>query len=203
MVRVRRPLLIGIVAALILGGGVAVYLLTRPVSAEAGTTVVRQVSDPLPLLEGETLHGEPIATTDFLGSILVLNVWGTWCGPCEAEQPELVRVANAYEGRGVEFMGIDTLDNTAAALEWERRFDVPYPSLEDPYGRAAVELEYVGPPATYIVDEDGVIRVAITGPTNEEQLSGLIDEVVAGDAVVEARRSGLHERGLDSPSGHA
>lgn len=182
MVRVRRPLVIGTAAALVVAGGLAVYLLGRPVAADAGTTVVREVSDPLPLLEGDTLQGEPIATTDFLGSVLVMNVWATWCGPCETEQPELVRVANAYADRGVAFLGIDTLEGAAQALEWERRFDVPYPSLHDPNGRAAVELEYVGPPATYIVDRDGVIRVAITGPTTEEQLSGLIDELLAGDA---------------------
>jgi thiol-disulfide isomerase/thioredoxin len=184
VVRVRRPLLIGTAAALVIAGGVAVYLLGRPVAADAGTTVVRTVRDPLPLLEGETLQGEPIATTDFLGSVLVMNVWATWCGPCELEQPELVRVANAYAGEGVEFLGIDTLEQAPQAQEWERRYDVPYPSLHDPYGRAAVELEYVGPPATYIVDEEGMIRVAITGPTTEAQLSGLLEEVLAGDSTM-------------------
>lgn len=146
----------------------------------SATTIVRRVDEPLPTLAGEDLDGQPISSEDLRGDVLVVNVWGSWCGPCEQEQPELVRVAEAYEGRGVSFMGINYADQVAAAREFVRRFEVPYPSLVDEAGKTAAQLGYVGLPATYLVDTDGRIRVAINGPTDGAQLSALLDEVLAG-----------------------
>ena len=145
----------------------------------SATTVVRRVDEPLPLIDGEDLDGAPISSQEFLGDVLVLNVWGSWCGPCEQEQPSLVRVAEAYADRGVSFMGINYSDQLAQATEFVRRFEVPYRSLYDPAGRTAADLEYVGLPDTYLVDPDGRLRVAISGPTDEAQLEALLDEMLA------------------------
>lgn len=157
-------------------------LLAAPACSEvdpSATTVVRRMDEPLPVIDGEDLDGAPISSRDFLGDVLVLNVWGSWCGPCEQEQPALVRVAGAYADRGVSFMGINHTDQQAQAKEFVRRFEVPYRSLYDPAGRTAADLGYVGLPDTYIVDLDGTLRVAISGPTDETQLSALLEEVLA------------------------
>lgn len=145
----------------------------------SATTIVRRVDEPLPVLAGEDLDGRAISSEDFRGDVLVVNVWGSWCGPCEQEQPELVRVAASYEDRGVSFMGINYADQVAAAREFVRRFEVPYPSLVDEAGKTAAQLEYVGLPDTYLVDADGTMRVVISGPTGETQLSALLDEMLA------------------------
>jgi peroxiredoxin len=139
------------------------------------------VSDPLPALEGEDLQGEPIAASDFLGHVLVVNAWASWCLPyCAEEQPALVAVAKRYRDEGVRFLGIDHMDQQAAANEWVRSYDVPYPSLYDPAGKLAGELGYFGLPDTYVVDPAGTIRfVAGPGPVTEEQLSAAIDAVLA------------------------
>jgi thiol-disulfide isomerase/thioredoxin len=148
----------------------------------SATTIVRRIDQPLPVLAGSDLDGRPISSEDFRGDVLVVNVWGSWCGPCEQEQPELVRVAEAYDDRGVSFMGINYADQVAAAREFVRRFEVPYPSLVDEAGKTAAQLEYVGLPDTYIIDADGTMRVAISGPTGEAQLTALLDEVLDAGA---------------------
>jgi thiol-disulfide isomerase/thioredoxin len=144
----------------------------------SATTIVRRLEEPLPAIEGDDLDGKLISTEDYRGDVLVVNVWGSWCGPCEAEQPALVRVADAYAAEGVSFMGINHTDQLAQAKEFVRRFDVPYRSLYDAAGRTAADLGYVGLPDTYIVDRDGTMRIAINGPTDEAQLSALLDEVL-------------------------
>lgn len=148
------------------------------VSADPGATIVREVHDPLPSLQGEGLRGESLSTGELAGKVLVLNAWATWCQPCEQEQPDLVTVANRYADRGVVFLGIDHQDGVAAAREWVRRFDVPYPSISDQAGRIAADLGYVGLPDTYVVDATGTIRYAINGATTTAQLSELLDRVV-------------------------
>jgi thiol-disulfide isomerase/thioredoxin len=148
------------------------------VEADASGAVVRRVSDPLPELQGESLDGSQVSTADLTGQVLVVNVWATWCHPCEQEQPALVRVANSFADRGVRFLGVNAQDGVAAAKAWVDRFDVPYPSLYDPAGRSAAKLGYIGLPDTYIVDPSGTIKVVINGETTAAQLSGLIGEVL-------------------------
>jgi thiol-disulfide isomerase/thioredoxin len=151
---------------------------------EESTTGVREVAEPLPMLSGEDLRGNPLSTLDMAGDVLVVNTWATWCTPCEREQPALVQVATRYADRGVTFLGINHADQLAAAQEWVRRYDVPYPSLYDPAGRFAATLGYLGLPDTYVVDRTGMIRFVVTGPTDAQQLSGLLDQVLADQASV-------------------
>ena len=111
--------------------------------------------------------------------MLVVNVWATWCEPCRREQPALQRVQADYETRGVEFVGVNYRDDRAAAERWVEGFEVTYPSLYDPDGRTAASLGFPFLPDTYVVDAGGTMRYAVYGETSAEELSGLIDEVLA------------------------
>lgn len=148
-------------------------------ASDAGTSV-RAVDEPLPTLSGPTIDGRQISSQDFLGKVLVVNVWANWCTPCQLEQPELVQVAKRYANQGVRFLGIDHQDQDAAAKAWVESYHVPYPSIADPTGKFAASLDYFGLPDTYVVDRTGTIRYAIgPGPTSATQLSGLLDQVLA------------------------
>ncbi|HEX5938719.1 MAG TPA: TlpA disulfide reductase family protein [Actinomycetota bacterium] len=135
---------------------------------------------PLPRLTGETLNGDRLHVHRYAdGDILVINVWASTCGPCRREQPQLAGLAERYEDRGVRFLGINYFDDRDAARAWEKEFEVPYPSLYDPAGRSAVDLGYPFLPDTYVVDRDGTIRWVVFGETDERELAGLIDDVLA------------------------
>ena len=141
---------------------------------------MRPVDEPLPVLQGEDLAGQSVSSQDFLGHVLVINAWATWCEPCASEQPGLVAAAKRYEADGVRFLGINHMDQTAAAKEWVRTYRVPYPSLADPSGKFAGSLDYFGLPDTYVVDSQGTIRyVGGPGAVSQEQLSSAIDAVLA------------------------
>jgi len=86
-------------------------------SSDASTTV-RTMDKPLPTLSGPSLDGNDLSTTDFAGKVLVINAWASWCTPCQMEQPELVAVAKRYASQGVRFLGIDHMDQDAAANAW-------------------------------------------------------------------------------------
>lgn len=154
---------------------------TRGVESSDAGTGVRAVDEPLPTLSGSSLDGQAVSTKDFLGKVLVVNAWASWCTPCQLEQPELVDVAKHYESRGVRFLGIDHMDQDAAAKAWVESYHVPYPSISDPNGQFAASLDYVGLPDTYVVDPTGTIRYVVgPGATSAAQLSGLLDQVLAG-----------------------
>ena len=138
---------------------------------------------PAPTLEGTTLDGDPFSLSDWAGRIVVINVWGSWCGPCRAETPDLVRLAREYDGRGVRFVGINTRDNPAAARSFDRRFAVPYPSVVDQDGRVLLGFRNVIPtsvvPSSVIVDRQGDVGARIIGPVTYSTLKGLLDDEIS------------------------
>jgi thiol-disulfide isomerase/thioredoxin len=140
---------------------------------------VAELDEPLPRLVGETLDGDRLnAATYADGSVLVLNVWAYDCAPCRREQPMLVELARRYEDDGVRFLGINYRDDLDAARAWIAEFDVPYPSLFDPSGRTAADLGYPALPDTYVVDRQGTMRWVVFGETDEDELGGLIEDVL-------------------------
>ena len=142
-------------------------------------TGVAKVDEPLPRLAGKTLEGDRLDVSAHAdGSVLVINVWADWCGPCRKEQPQLVRLADRYQDE-VRFLGINYQDDRDAARAWVEEFGVPYPSLYDPSGRTAVDLGFPFLPDTYVVDQEGTIRWVVFGASDEKELAGLIDTLVA------------------------
>jgi thiol-disulfide isomerase/thioredoxin len=140
---------------------------------------LHEVSIPFPKLAGATVRGGSLDAAALRGHVVVLNVWATWCGPCELEQPALVQVAKAYAAKGVEFVGVLYRDNQAAGKEWVRRFGVSYPSVQDPSGSYSDDLGFFGLPDTYVTDGSGrTFRFAIYGQTDATQLSDAIDQAL-------------------------
>jgi thiol-disulfide isomerase/thioredoxin len=97
-----------------------------------------------PELSGEDLMepGKQIRLSDYAGKVVVLNIWGSWCGPCRAEMPELQRVYDQTKDTGVQFLGIDVRDEPRTApQDFIRDRGVTYPSIYDPPGRSLLALK--------------------------------------------------------------
>jgi thiol-disulfide isomerase/thioredoxin len=138
-------------------------------------------------LAGETLGGEQVALSDFAGKTVVVNVWGSWCPPCRAEAPDLVRAAERLRDDGVVFLGINSRDySRAAARAFVRRYDVPYPSIYDPSGRTLLAfggtLRPNSIPSTVVIDRDGRVAASVLGEVTTSTLVALVQEVSTGAA---------------------
>lgn len=137
----------------------------------------------LPALTGQDLNGQPLDAADYAGQAMVLNVWGSWCGPCRAEAPDLVAVAADYPA--VQFLGIDTRDNPSSANAFVRNFDISYPSWDDQDGAVLGKLSGLVPisavPSTLVIDESGDIAARVIGQVDEATLRGLIDDVTSAE----------------------
>ncbi len=90
------------------------------------------------------------------GHPVVVNVWGSWCGPCKLEFPYFQRAA-MKQGKEIAFLGVNLIDNTGKAEAFLRTRPVPYPSLEDSDGKIAREAApgARGAPITVFYDASG------------------------------------------------
>jgi thiol-disulfide isomerase/thioredoxin len=122
--------------------------------------------------------GSPWSSASARGSVLVVNFWASWCGPCRAEQPELSRVARAYRDRGVRFIGINVRESRGAAQSYVEEFQIPYPSLYDQAAVNAARLQAFALPSTFILDRDGVVAYRLTGKTTVPILSARLDRLL-------------------------
>ena len=137
-------------------------------------------------LSGSTLEGTSWRVADAKDKVLVLNVWGTWCGPCVAESPHLQQVWSevSVAGKPVQFMGINYRDSVETAAAFLRANKVTYPSLEDDGGRTLLALrgKANATPTTLILDRRGRIAARVSGPVTVTTLTGLVDDVLGESA---------------------
>ncbi|MFG2139227.1 TlpA family protein disulfide reductase [Streptomyces sp. NPDC048650] len=155
---------------------------TRFVQGKNGIdTVPKADRQPAPDLSGETTTSKKrLDVADYKGKVVILNVWGSWCGPCSAEAPNFAKVANATKAKGVQFIGINTRDNEKSqAVSFEELHKMPYPSLYDPTGKLMLRfpkgsLNPQAIPSTIAIDRHGRIAARSLGPLTEGDLRKMI-----------------------------
>jgi thiol-disulfide isomerase/thioredoxin len=148
-----------------------------------GIITTLEVADRKPPgpVEGTTLAGRQTSLSDYRGKVVVVNVWGSWCGPCRTEAPILADAAREHADDGVVFLGINSRDpEQAAPRAFERRYKVPYDSIHDPDGRTLLAFTGTLPPqaipATVVIDRQGRVAASVNGEVDRGTLDGLIED---------------------------
>ncbi|MGD0686236.1 MAG: TlpA disulfide reductase family protein [Streptosporangiaceae bacterium] len=158
---------------------------TSFVAGSYATTVYASGSRPVaPDITGTTLGGRRLSLSSYRGDVVVLNFWGSWCGPCRAEAPALEALARRFRSSGVRFIGVDIQDSPVAAKAFQHTFLISYPSLNDPSDEIALAFRSTVPPAgiptTLVMDRTGRIAARIVGEATYSTLGRLIASVAAG-----------------------
>jgi thiol-disulfide isomerase/thioredoxin len=134
-------------------------------------------------LTGTTLDDKQWSSQDVVGKVAVLNLWASWCPPCETEAPDLKKAADtlAAAKKPVAFMGINYRDNPDSGRSTAARWGIPFPSLDDPSGKTILALQgkVTSPPTTIVLDRTGRIAARISGAVTAATLTGLVDDVLA------------------------
>lgn len=147
-----------------------------PPPRTGGSRPVRLPSTPTELPQFDLPRFEELLG-QLQGQVVVVNVWGSWCGPCIEEAPVLADVSSEYLGK-VQFIGVDILDQLAPAREFIRKYGWPYPSVFDPPGHIRDGLGFVGQPVTAIYDRSGQSILVWSGAISTARLTEEIEKVL-------------------------
>jgi cytochrome c biogenesis protein CcmG/thiol:disulfide interchange protein DsbE len=122
----------------------------------------------IPTLDGKAT----ISPKNWLGKIVVVNIFASWCEPCAVEHPVLMRLAKTGK---VEVVGIawkDKPENTAGFL---KKYGVPFHQIgSDANGDTTFAFALTGVPETYIIDKEGKIAYNYKAPITDEMVDTII-----------------------------
>ncbi len=136
-------------------------------------------------LEGDTLDGRRWSSASERGKqVVVVNTWGSWCGPCLKEIPDLKKVWADVQAadKPVQFMGINVREGPERGAALAKSMKVTYPSLTDQGGTLILAFGRQAPattPTTLILDLEGRVAARANGAVSATTLQGLIDDVLA------------------------
>jgi thiol-disulfide isomerase/thioredoxin len=138
----------------------------------------RAVGDLAPDFLTRDLEGREVKLSDYLGSVVVLDFWATWCGPCMVAMPHTQQVAAHYRDQGVVVLGSATNDSRAAFERWVRANESKYPDIiwsHDPAERGSNRASralygVTGIPTQFIINREGRIVEIVVGYLRGEVL---------------------------------
>ncbi|MBP5341236.1 MAG: AhpC/TSA family protein [Bacteroidales bacterium] len=125
--------------------------------------------------------GREMKLSDLRGKVVLIDFWASWCRPCRAENPNVVRMYNQYKGRGFEIFSVSLDNNREAWLKAIETDGLVWPNhVSDLRGWSSAAGRLYGInsiPATVLVDRDGKVMARnLRGPQLEQTLKEIFGE---------------------------
>jgi thiol-disulfide isomerase/thioredoxin len=134
-------------------------------------------------VSGELLGGGMFSLAAQKGKVVVLNFWGSWCGPCQIESPQFDSLYRQVKSQGIQFVGLDVKETTQSKPDaFLRDNHITYPNVWDPKAKSAIQLgkvPMVGLPWTVVVDKDQRVAAVYSGPVLPADLHPVLNSLIA------------------------
>jgi peroxiredoxin len=148
-----------------------------PAASERSVTPM-EVNFPAPQLALENLEGETQALEDFLGNVVLVNNWATWCPPCKAEMPSLKKFHDTHAAAGFTVIAVEAGDGFEDVLAFAKDYDLTFPVWLDPDGAALRAFKNNNLPNSYVIDRSGIVRLAWTGEISLAMLEKYVTPII-------------------------
>lgn len=137
-----------------------------------------QVGQPAPNFEVITLDGRKLALSDLKGQPVWINFWASWCVPCKAEMPEVVRTGKEAKARGVRLIAIDVGEPAKTVRDYLRRSKYDsLPAALDETGEASTTYKVYNFPTHVFIDSQGILRRVNIGMMQRSDLEEALQDL--------------------------
>lgn len=137
-----------------------------------------QVEYRAPDFELQTLKGETVHLSDYVGKKVFLNFWATWCPPCQEEVPHMQKIYEEYQNQGVEILAVNVTNKDKGkevVAQFVKEHGLTFDIMLDEEGFVGSKYQVITLPTTYIIDTKGNMVNIIEGPMNEALMKELIN----------------------------
>ncbi len=158
----------------------AVAVLTVPLMMRSAG---RPTGDPLPAPEGSSckaesatnlgftvkdMNGAQVKLSDYKGKVILINFWGTWCGPCRLEIPAFIELQAAYRDKGFVIVGVAVEDTPEDVRAYAAQSKMNYPLVMVQDDLEAAFGPILGLPTSFFIARDGSMCSRHFGPLSKE-----------------------------------
>lgn len=130
-------------------------------------------------LSGKGLDGKVVSLADYKGKVVLVDFWATWCDPCKAEIPELIKTQNALGPKGFVVLGVSMDEEVAEVAPFVKKTGINYPMIINGGERAPKGWVVPGLPTAYLIGRDGKIIRRIFGSKSIEKLAVEVEAALA------------------------
>ncbi len=124
------------------------------------------------------LDGKLASLSELRGQVVLVNFWATWCAPCRAEMPEIVRAYERYKSRGFTVLAVNVEEDAPEAAEFAQQYRLPFPVLLDKEGRLSRAWRLRGLPSSVFIDRSGTVAVVHLGPLTAEMIDQRLNSLL-------------------------
>lgn len=149
------------------------------VASDLGPAVGLAVGNRAPEFTIDTLDATSLSLSDLGDQVVLLNFWGTWCGPCRREMPEFQKAYEEWGPRGFEIVAIAFNDTEAAMADFRDEFGLSFILALDSSGDINDAYAIQTRPSSYLLGKDGLILARHFGIMTETQLDQLLSDAFA------------------------
>jgi thiol-disulfide isomerase/thioredoxin len=135
--------------------------------------------------EIKDLDGSTFKLEDLKGKVVLINLWATWCGPCKAEMPELIKMQDEFRDKDFVILGLDSDDESPELVKpfvEKQKLNYRIGWASDALTKDLLKISHFDAiPQSFLIDRDGKLRGVITGadPAKLAQIKETIRKTVS------------------------
>jgi peroxiredoxin len=143
---------------------------------------VLEPNQPAPAFQALRLDGTVADLADYRGKVILLNVWATWCIPCQVEMPSMERLQRRFAETDFRVVAVSVDEQRSAVVrQFAQNLGLTFDILHDPTGAIQRQYRTTGVPESWVLDRSGTITKKVVGatewdsPTNVALVQALLD----------------------------